>query len=174
MRLTSQLISALGSLTGTGEPNAGDVTLVIPPSLLLTGWTPFPELIPANLGTIFAGSFSRPFQGTITNTGGGLTDTSFLYVPGIWRIRHTLHMEANWTNANPIALDFVLKLRVSSPTIPESFVFTRAARISSVVVALPPRIYSFNQTMIQVHLIGGNGVGQTSTFEVFTEAERLL
>lgn len=170
MRYVSAILSRIGGITGSGSPDAGDAQRLLSP--VLFGDLPHPVQNPANLGTLFADSFTMINQGTITNTGGGLSQSACSLVPGIWDLSFILDFEFNWLDANPLATDAVMKLRQDAAS--DIFVFQTAARVSRTLLHLPTRRYVFDRQVNVLNQLGGNGVGQTSTFNAFITGNRIL
>lgn len=170
MYVVSNLLSRIGSLLRVATPEDNDAVLRIPNTVLEP--IPYPHSFPSNGGTLFTDSFTIIGQSTITNTGGGFAASLCQMVPGVWRLTCGIDSEFNWLNANPLATDNFLFLRQGAAN--DIALWFSAARVSRVVLDLNPRTHTFAaQTDLRLNQ-NGNGVGQTSTFNVVVHAVRLL
>jgi len=170
MFIVSSLLSRIGALIKTGTPEANDAAIIVPNTYYSR--LPFPHVNPSSQTGTYDNSFSTVLQGTITNTPGGLVTVGPVLNPGIWELLFFIDSEFNWLNANPIAQDNRLVLTASA--INNIDVWASAAKISRVTMEYGTLIYTLEQPHTIRLIQNGNGVGQTSTFNVYIHANKLL
>ena len=124
--VTPQMASTV-SIIPESTPQPQDSVITVPNVLLPVMELPRRQQFPANLGTTFAQGFCRTDQITVTN-GAAVTSFSAIMVPGICDFNYQISYEANYANANPIALDGQFFLR--QPTVLDVQLFHTAARVS--------------------------------------------
>lgn len=159
------------SIIPESTPQPQDSVITVPNVLLPVMEMPRRQQFPANLGTTFAQGFCRSDQITITN-GALVTSFTAIMVPGIWDFNYQISYEANYANANPIALDGQLFLR--QPTVLDVQLFHTAARIGRFLLAPPSVRLVLDKETTVILRAAANGVGQTHTIEAFIQANRLL
>jgi len=171
MQVVTPQFTGTVSVIPEASPEPQDSVITVPNLLLPVMEIPRRHQFPANLGTEFAQSFLRTDQLTLTN-GPLLQSFSAVLVAGIWDFNYQISYEANYTNANPIAVDGALLLR--QPVATDCFLFHTAARISRLVIAPPPVRLVLQAPTTVVLRLGANGAAQTHTIEAFMQAQRLL
>jgi hypothetical protein len=169
MIVISQLLSRIGALLKTATPQSADSAIEIPNTYL--GPLPFPNQNPANVAGTFSDSFHMTFGNSITNNAGGFTQPLADVVPGVWEFSFTVDSEFNYLNANPVGQDHRITLFNSLGQI--TWYQMTAHPTRQVTVVSPFRMTMSDPINIRM-LMGGNGVGQTSSMQVILCASRLL
>lgn len=172
MQFLSPIISEFGRSTGLATPGPFDSAIEIPASLVPTIPLTSPEQIPCNLGDIVSRSFSRVADTSVTNSA-AITTPIVTLTPGLWKLQANISFEANFANANPIALDGVFAYAYTDALAIENIVWKSAARISRITVPIESFVILLEKNCRLAHKTGANGVGQTTTLEIFLRGTRL-
>lgn len=172
MQFLSPIISEFGRSTGTGLPGPMDSALDIPNTLLPTIPLTSPEQIPCNLGDIVSRSFSRVADTSVTNAA-AITTPIVTLTPGLWKLQANISFECSFANANPIALDGVFAYAYTDALAIENIVWKSAARVSRITIAVESFVLLVEKNCRLAHKTGANGVGQTTTLEIFLRGTRL-
>lgn len=170
MYVISQLLSRIGTLMKVGTPEQGDTITRLSNTYL--GPMPFPHLNPTASTDTMSDSFNTLLQASITNNGAGLVTTGPTLVPGIWELTFMIDSEFNWLNANPIAQDNRLVLTLQNVLNLE--LWSSSAKVSRVVMKYGALRFTLKDQHTLRLIQNGNGVGQTSNFNVAVHGNRLL